>query len=127
MPRAGKSPMVMRVALEMLRGWGDKLRAAVVLARAQGELPPGLRYAAEQGPAEAFAEVLQRSLTAGESAGVLELLYRIDSPVVRPGLRRRCGRCRCCRAAFARCDTSSRWPSAAGTPRSTGCWRSASS
>lgn len=84
-PRAGKSPMLMRVALEMLRAWGDELRAAVV-QHAQGELPPGLRYAAEQGPAEAFAEVLQRSLTAGESAGVLELLYRIDSPVVRPGL-----------------------------------------
>jgi len=84
-PRVGKSPMLMRVALEMLRAWGDELRA-VVVAHAHGELPPGLRYAAEQGPAEAFAEVLKRSLAAGESAAVLETLYRIDSPVVRPGL-----------------------------------------
>jgi predicted DNA-binding WGR domain protein len=84
-PRTGKSPMLMRVALEMLRAWGDELRA-VVVQRAHGELPPGLRYAVEQGPAEAFAEVLQRSLAAGESAAVLEVLYRIDSPVVRPGL-----------------------------------------
>lgn len=85
LPRAGKSPMLMRAALEMLRAWGEDLRAAVV-QRAHGELPPGLRYAAEQGPAEAFTEVLQRSLAAGESAAVLETLYRIDSPIVRPGL-----------------------------------------
>ena len=77
--------MLLRVGLEMLRAWGDELKAAVV-QRAHGELPPGLRYAAEQGPAEAFAEVLQRSLAAGESAAVLETLYRIDSPIVRPGL-----------------------------------------
>jgi predicted DNA-binding WGR domain protein len=85
LPRTGKSPMLMRVALEMLRAWGDDLKA-VVVQRAHGELPPGLRYAAEQGPAEAFTEVLQRSLAAGESAAVLETLYRIDSPIVRPGL-----------------------------------------
>ncbi len=84
-PRTAKSPMLMRVGLEMLRGWGETLRAAVV-QRAHGELPPGLRYAAEQGPEEAFAEVLARSLAAGESAAVLETLYRIDSPIVRPGL-----------------------------------------
>jgi predicted DNA-binding WGR domain protein len=84
-PRAGKSPMVMRVALEMLRAWGEGLQA-VVVQRAHGELPPGLRYAAEQGPAEAFTEVLQRSLAAGESSAVLETLYRVDSPIVRPGL-----------------------------------------
>jgi len=84
-PRTGKSPMLLRVGLEMLRAWGDDLRAAVV-SRALAELPPGLRYAAEQGPAEAFAEVLQRALGAGESGAVLETLYRIDSPVVRPGL-----------------------------------------
>ncbi len=84
-PKSAKSPMVQRVALEMLRAWGEPLRAAVVLA-AQQELPPGLRYAASQGPAEAFAEVLSRSLAAGESAAVLESLYRIDDEIVRPGL-----------------------------------------
>lgn len=84
-PRTAKSPMLQRVGLEMLRAWGDELRAAVA-QRAYGELPPGLRYAAEQGPAEAFAEVLQRSLAAGESGAVLETLYRVDSPIVRPGL-----------------------------------------
>lgn len=84
-PRSGKAPAVMRVALEMLRAWGDALRAAVA-AKALGELPPGLRYAAEQGPAGAFTPVLERSLAAGEGAAVLETLYRVDSEVVRPGL-----------------------------------------
>ena len=84
-PKASKSPMLLRVALEMLRAWGDELRAAVVQA-AYAELPPGLRYAAETGPAEAFAPVLQRSLAAGGPGGVLETLYRVDSEVVRPGL-----------------------------------------
>jgi len=84
-PRVARSPALLRVALEMLRAWGDELRG-LVAARALAELPPGLRYAAEQGPAEAFAEVLARSLAAGESGDVLEALYRVDSPVVRPGL-----------------------------------------
>ncbi|HEY0135962.1 MAG TPA: hypothetical protein VGB85_17875, partial [Nannocystis sp.] len=63
----------------------DELRAAVA-HKALTELPAGLRYAAEQGPAEAFTPVLQRTLAAGESASVLESLYRVDSEVVRPGL-----------------------------------------
>ena len=84
-PKSAKSPMVQRVALEMLRAWGDELRGEVVRAAAQ-ELPPGLRYAASQGPAEAFSEVLARALAAGESATVLETLYRIDDEIVRPGL-----------------------------------------
>ena len=50
LPKTAKSPMVQRMALEMLRAWGDASRAAVVAAARQ-ELPPGLRYAAAQGPA----------------------------------------------------------------------------
>jgi predicted DNA-binding WGR domain protein len=84
-PKASKSATVQRAALEMLRAWSDELRAAVV-QHALGELPPGLRYAALQGPAEGFSEVLARSLAAGESADVLETLYRVDTEIVRPGL-----------------------------------------
>lgn len=85
LPKVTKSPMVLRMALEMLRAWSDELRGEVARAAHQ-ELPPGLRYAASQGPAEAFAEVLARALAAGESGEVLETLYRIDDEIVRPGL-----------------------------------------
>ncbi len=84
-PKSVKADAVVRVQLEMFRAWSDELRE-VVARKALGELPAGLRYAAEQGPAEAFTPVLQRSLAAGESANVLESLYRVDSEVVRPGL-----------------------------------------
>jgi predicted DNA-binding WGR domain protein len=84
-PKAGKSDGVLRMALEMLRAWSDELRASVA-RRALGALAAGLRYAAEQGPAEAFAGALQRSLAAGEPGEALEHLYRVDSEVVRPGL-----------------------------------------
>lgn len=84
-PKAAKSEQVERMALEMLRALGDDLKAAVA-ERALAAIPPGLRYAAETGPAEAFAEALQRTLAAGESPAVLEHLYRVDSPIVRPGL-----------------------------------------
>ena len=84
-PKSVKADAVVRVLLEMFRAWSDELREAVA-RKALGELPAGLRYAAELGPAEAFTPVLQRSLAAGESANVLESLYRVDSEVVRPGL-----------------------------------------
>ena len=84
-PKSVKADAVVRVLLEMFRAWSEALRAAVA-RKALGELPAGLRYAAEQGPAEAFTPVLQRTLAAGESANVLESLYRVDSEVVRPGL-----------------------------------------
>lgn len=84
-PRSAKHDAVVRILLEMFRAWSDDLRAAVA-HKALGELPVGLRYAAEQGPAEAFTPVLQRTMSAGESASVLEVLYRVDSEVVRPGL-----------------------------------------
>ncbi len=85
LPKSAKLEAVMRMVHEMLRAWSDELRAAEV-QRALSELPPGLRYAAEAGPAEAFTAVLERSLAAGEAASVLETLYRIDSEVVRPGV-----------------------------------------
>ncbi len=84
-PKASKSDTVERMALEMLRAWSEDLKAAVA-ARALQALPAGLRHVAEVGPAEAFTEALQRTLAAGESTLVLDHLYRIDSPVVRPGL-----------------------------------------
>ena len=84
-PKSVKADAVVRVLFEMFRAWSEALRAAVA-RKALGELPAGLRYAAEQGPAEAFTPVLQRTLAAGESANVLESLYRVDSEVVRPGL-----------------------------------------
>ena len=84
-PKSAPLAAVQRMLLEMLRAWSEALRAAVA-SKALEELPPGLRYAAEQGPAEGFTAVLRRSLEAGEATSVLESLYRIDSEVVRPGL-----------------------------------------
>lgn len=84
-PKAAKSDAVERMTLEMLRAWGEDLQAAVA-QKALAAIPAGLRYAAETGPAEAFAEALRRTLAAGEALVVLEHLYRVDSQIVRPGL-----------------------------------------
>ena len=83
-PRAGKSDMVMRMTLEMLRGWSDELRDAVA-ARARAALPPALREFAGKGDPEAFTAVLLAALAAGDTAA-LEDIYRIDDDTVRPGL-----------------------------------------
>ncbi|WAS92210.1 WGR domain-containing protein [Nannocystis punicea] len=83
-PRATKSDMVMRMTLEMLRGWSDELRAAVA-EKARAALPPTLKEFASKGDPEAFTAVLLAALAAGDTAA-LEDLYRIDDDTVRPGL-----------------------------------------
>lgn len=92
-PRASKSDILTRMALEMLRGWSDELRAAVA-ARSLAALPPVLREfasrpsgpdGASKGDPEAFTAVLLAGLAAGDAAA-LEDIYRIDDDTVRPGL-----------------------------------------
>ncbi|MDC0671020.1 WGR domain-containing protein [Nannocystis radixulma] len=83
-PRAPKSDLVMRMTLEMLRGWSDELREAVA-ARARVALPPTLREFAGKGDPEAFTAVLLAGLASGDAAA-LEDIYRIDDDTVRPGL-----------------------------------------
>lgn len=84
-PKASKSDAVERMALEMLRAWSDELKAAVA-ARALAALPAGLRHVVESNDPDACTDAVARSLARGESAVVLEHLYRIDSPAVRPAV-----------------------------------------
>ncbi|HEY8376177.1 MAG TPA: hypothetical protein VIK91_06795, partial [Nannocystis sp.] len=83
-PRAARSPTLLRMTLEMLRAFSDELRAAVA-ARALAALPPPLREAAAGGDPEAFTAALL-AVTAAGDYGALEDIYRIDDDTVRPGL-----------------------------------------
>lgn len=83
-PRPNKGEALQRMILEMLRAWGDDLRAAVA-ARARAALPPTLREFAEKGDPAAFTAVFLAALAAGDVSSI-ENIYRIDDETVRPGL-----------------------------------------
>lgn len=88
-PRAGKAgkEMLRRVALEVLRAAEPSTRA-LVEADARARLPAGLRALAESGTPQGFAQALAEHLRSGTVAAyeALEHLYRLDTPIVRPGL-----------------------------------------
>ncbi|WP_224361341.1 WGR domain-containing protein [Hyalangium versicolor] len=86
----GTPDMVRRVATEALLQLSDEATRAEFRQDLMGKLPPALRDAAQAGNAEAFGQALDKHLAAGgkEPYSVLETVYLVDSPVVRPALLR---------------------------------------
>ncbi|MEZ4452296.1 MAG: WGR domain-containing protein [Nannocystaceae bacterium] len=86
-PKTDKSPTLQRVALEVLRA-ADPSSKALVVAGALQSLPAGLRALSESGTPQGFSQALAQHLMAdsADAYAALEHLYRVDSPIVRPGL-----------------------------------------
>ncbi|MFL5348733.1 MAG: WGR domain-containing protein [Hyalangium sp.] len=82
--------MVRRIATEALLQLSDEATRNEFRQDLMGKLPPALRDAAQAGNGEGFGQALDKHLSAGgkESYSVLETVYLVDSPVVRPALLR---------------------------------------
>ncbi|MFY0535048.1 hypothetical protein [Nannocystis pusilla] len=123
-PRAGKSDMVMRMTLEMLRGWSDELRDAVAARRAPPcrrrsrnllHGPPGL-----MGPARAIRRRSPRCCWPRWPPATPPRSRTSTASTTRPCARAcspACARSRCRSAASATSATCSRWPRSAATPK----------
>ncbi|WP_224244460.1 WGR domain-containing protein [Hyalangium gracile] len=86
----GTPDMVRRIATEALLQLSDEATRAEFRQDQLGKLPPALRDAAQGNSAEAFGQALDKHLAAGgkEPYAVLETVYLVDSPVMRPALLR---------------------------------------
>lgn len=87
--RAASTPdMVRRIAVEALRLLGSDAMRAEMARDLLDELPSDLRRAAASGNTDALLAALNRHVSGSEAARyeVLETLYQIDTPQVRPAL-----------------------------------------